>query len=169
MTPLRFALFVAYASTVLVANWLVSEFGLIGAGFGLLAPAGTYAAGLALGLRDELQEVAGPRWVLAGIGVGAALSAVVSPALALASGAAFLLSELADFAVYTPLRTRSWWGAVMVSNLIGGVIDTFVFLNLAGFPLTNAPGQILVKTAWCTVPLLVVRAMRNRGGHVEAV
>jgi len=45
-------------------------------------------------------------WVLA-VALGTALSTLVAPdPLVIASGTAFALSELADFAVYTPLQRR---------------------------------------------------------------
>ena len=159
-----FVLLAAYIATVFVANWLTGSFGLVVVGFGLLVTAGTYSAGFALGLRDALHEVGGIRWVLAGIAVGAALSAVVSPSLALASGAAFLLAELLDLAVYTPLRRRGHRRAVIASNLVGGIADTLVFLALAGFPIVaeTVGGQVLVKAMWCTGAYLLIREVVRR-------
>lgn len=113
-----------YVGTVFAANWAIQRFGLVPVGFGLLAPAGVYFAGLAFTLRDLTHEALGRKAVLGAILVGAACSAVISPALALASGAAFLFSELADFAVYEPLRRRNWLGAVAVSNTVGLTIDS---------------------------------------------
>ena len=39
-------------------------------------------------------------------------------------GTAFLLSELADFAVYTPLAERRWLTAVVASNIVGTIVDS---------------------------------------------
>lgn len=148
-----------YVATILVANWLTSSFGMVGAGFGLMVTAGTYSAGLALGVRDALHKTAGVRWVLVGIVAGAGLSALISPTLAVASGIAFLLSELFDLAVYTPLARKGFRRAVIASNIVGAIVDTFVFLYLAGFPITAslASGQILVKAVWMTALFLAVR------------
>jgi uncharacterized PurR-regulated membrane protein YhhQ (DUF165 family) len=49
---------------------------------------------------------------MAAIVLGAALSWLIAPAFALASGVAFLVSEAADLTVYTPLERKSWLGAV---------------------------------------------------------
>src|SRR5690606_33613106 len=106
---------ILYALTIAAANAAIQAFGLVPVGLGLVAPAGVYFAGLAFSLRDAVQETLGRHWAVAAILAGAALSASLSPALALASGAAFLVSELADMAVYTPLRRRSWLGAVAAS------------------------------------------------------
>jgi uncharacterized PurR-regulated membrane protein YhhQ (DUF165 family) len=78
------------------------------------------------------------------------ISAVVSTKFALASGIAFLISELLDFAVYTPLRRRNWIGAVVASNVVGLVADSILFLLLAFGSLQYLPGQIVGK-AWMTV------------------
>ncbi|MGY2129395.1 VUT family protein [Blastococcus sp. SYSU DS0617] len=161
---------VALLSTVVVANWLVARFGLVTAGFGLLVPAGTYAAGLALGLRDGLDRVGGLRWVLGAIAAGIVLSAVLaSPTVALASAVAFGLGELADLLVWRRLRAAGWRRALLASNAVGALVDTCVFLPMAGFPLTVASGggQFLVKAVYLTVAALLIvegvgRAMRAR-------
>lgn len=145
-----------YLATIVAANWLTAEYGLVPVGFGLLATAGTYAAGLAFVLRDAVQDTAGRLAVLGALLVGAGLSWwLANPALAVASAAAFGLSELADMAIYTPLRKRGYVRAAVASNLVGSVVDTVVFLWLAGFglaPLVIA-GQLVGKV---TVTVVVV-------------
>ena len=58
-----------------------------------MAPAGVYMVGVAFTLRDILQRTLGLTWTVAAIVIGAALSYLVSPAFALASGAAFLFAS----------------------------------------------------------------------------
>jgi len=145
-----------FIASVFVANSLILRFGLVPVGFGFVAPAGVYAAGLAFTFRDLTHDRHGPRIVIWCIVAGAALSAVLSPRFALASGAAFLVSELADFAVYAPLRKRYGLGAVMASNAVGLVVDSALFLSLAFGSLDYLPGQIIGK-AWMT--LLAIGAM----------
>ena len=160
----RALIFLAYIGAVVLANWVTSRYGLVAAGFGLLVPAGTYTAGLALGLRDGLQDAAGVRWVLAAIAAGTGVSVLVSsPALAVASGAAFLLAEVLDLLVYTRLRRRDWRKtAVIVSNTLGAAADTALFLWLAASVLgpwawPAFGGQLLVKAGYCTLAYLAVR------------
>lgn len=138
-----------YIGTIVAANWLISAYGAVPVGFGLLAPAGVYAAGLAFTLRDLTQDTLGRRWTVLAIAAGALVSALLSPSLAVASGTAFLISELADFAVYTPLRGRSWFGAIALSNTVGTLLDSVLFLWLAFGSLAYMPGQIVGK-AWMT-------------------
>jgi hypothetical protein len=104
-----------YIATIFAANWALAAWGMVPIGFGLLAPASVWFAGLAFTFRDRTHDALGRRWTIAAIVAGAACSALVSPTFALASSAAFLLSETADFAVFDPLRRRSWLTAVAPS------------------------------------------------------
>lgn len=144
-----------YIGTVFAANWAIARYGFVPVGFGLLAPAGVYFAGLAFTLRDLTHDALGRRAVLLAILVGATLSALISPQFALASGVAFLLSELADYAIYTPLREKSWLSAVALSNTVGLVLDSVIFLSLAFGSLEFLPGQIVGK-AWVTAAAVLV-------------
>lgn len=151
----------AFMATIVAANVALALFGLVPVGFGLVAPAGVYFAGLGFTLRDLLHDQGDRRVVLLAILAGAVLSSVVSSRFALASGAAFLVSELADYAVYGPLRRRGWLRAVVASNLVGLVVDSAVFLVLAFGSLAYLPGQVVGKT-WVTALVVVVIAAKRR-------
>lgn len=161
-----------YIASITLANYLTAHYGFIPVGFGLTATAGTIAAGLTLGLRDITQDAWGRLGTITLILAGAALSAAVAtPALALASGAAFLLSETADMAIYTPLRARAetgdakWASAVAASNTIGALIDTILFLALAfgtaAITPTAVAGQLLGKT-WATLAIIIPTTTARR-------
>lgn len=151
---------VAYVATVVLANWFIQHVGslqfpggphTIPVGFGYRAPSGVLWIGLALVLRDVVQRHLGKSWTLGGIAVAAALSYVVAPSLAWASACAFAVSELLDFAVYTPLRAKGRVvAAVVASNTVGLLIDTFLFLWLAFGSIDFWQGQVIGK-AWMTV------------------
>lgn len=154
----------AYAGSIVAANYLTTRYGMVHVGFGLITTAGTFAAGAALLMRDVVQDTLGRWWVLAGIAAGGALTWATSPALAIASTTAFLVAELADMAVYTPLRDLGWAKAVLASNAVGAIIDTLLFLLLAGFPITAATvgGQLVGKLAWATaLPVAAVLTVRQ--------
>lgn len=140
------AALIAYVLTILAANLAIFYLGTIPIGLGLMAPAGVVFAGLAFSLRDAVHEALGRRHAIAAVIVGAALSATISGPLALASGTAFLISELADLAVYSPLRRRSWLAAVVASNTVGAVVDSVLFLWLAFGSLDYLAGQVLGKS-----------------------
>lgn len=157
----------AFLVCILAANYVTTRLGMVPVGFGLVATAGTYFAGLTFIFRDSLQDVAGKRWTLAVIGAGALLSFLVAdPFIALASAAAFGLAELADLAVYTPLRKRGYVRAALASNVVGAFVDTIVFLAIAGFPIWQAfPGQMVGKllvTAVVVGGVALVRAYRRQ-------
>lgn len=146
-------------ASVVLANLCTAHLGMVSVGFGFVVSAGTWAAGLSLGLRDALDRFGGLRWVLPTIAAGIVLSAwLAGPELALASAAAFALGELADLLVFRSLRERTLAGAIATSNLVGAVVDTLVFLPLAGFPLTSSAffGQLLVKAGYLTWGALLV-------------
>lgn len=165
-TMTRIAITAAFLACILAANYVTTRFGMVPVGFGLVATAGTYFAGLTFVLRDSLQDAAGKRWTLAAIAAGAALSFLVSdPFIAVASAVAFGLAEVADLAVYTPLRKRGYVRAAVASNIVGSLIDTVVFLWIAGFPILAAlPGQMVGKlliTAAAVALVVIIRARKK--------
>jgi len=94
---------------------------------------------------------------------GAALSAIIAPpALVLASATAFLLSEMADLAVYTPLARRRLITAVVASGLVGLVVDSIVFLWLAFGSLDFLAGQVVGKAWMVLASIPFVAWLRRR-------
>lgn len=152
---MSYLLLAAFAACIPLANWLIGNVGtvcqpqepcLVPVGFGLMAPSGVLVIGAALMLRDAVQQQLGLAWALAAIVAGAMLSGFVAPpALVVASAAAFLLSELADLAVYTPLRRRGLALAVIASGIVGAFVDSALFLWLAFGSLDFMAGQVLGK------------------------
>lgn len=152
-----------YILTIYLANWAITEWGIVSVGFGLVAPAGVYFAGLAFTLRDAVHEALGRTSVLACIGLGAIASWQVSSAFAIASATAFLVSELADMAVYTPLRERRPALALLSSNVVGAMVDSLIFLWLAFHSLQFFWGQVVGKT-WVTLPFVLLVFIYKRSG-----
>lgn len=163
-----------FVFTVYAANWLVTRYGPVAIGFGLVAPAGVYVVGLAFTLRDIVHRTLGRWFVIGAILVGAVLSYFVSAnahipggkmGLAVASAIAFLFSELADLSVYEPLRERGWVPAVVVSNIVGLVVDSALFLWLAFGSLAFFWGQVVGKaymTAIAVTLLALWQSLRRR-------
>lgn len=170
-----------FALCIPAANWLIGNAGttcvpngpcLIPVAPSLMAPSGVLMIGLALVLRDLVQRRLGIRWTIAAILAGAALSAgLAPPSLVIASGTAFLLSELADCAVYTPLQRRRLVLAVFASGLVGLVVDSIVFLYLAFGSLDFLAGQIVGKSWMIVLALPIIAWLRNRDQRlgIEAV
>lgn len=151
----------AYIATIVAANLAVAMLPPVQVWPGILAPAGVLFAGLALGLRDLVQDRLGRGAVVAAILFGAILSAAFNLQLALASMVAFTVSELADMAVYTPLRSRNWYWAVAASGVVGLVLDSLLFLSIAFGSLAFLPGQIIGKAEMTILFLAVAYAWRS--------
>jgi uncharacterized PurR-regulated membrane protein YhhQ (DUF165 family) len=165
------AAFACFLGSIPLANWMIQHVGtvcaprgpcLVPVAPGLLAPSGVLTVGAALVLRDVLQRCLGLRWGLAAIALGTALSALVAPAtLVLASGTAFALSELADFAIYTPLQRRRLVLAVVASSVLGLIVDSVVFLTLAFGSLDFLAGQVVGKLWAVLFAVPMVRLLRR--------
>ena len=170
---------VGFMLTIPAANWLIQNVGtfcvpdgpcLIPIGFGLDSPSGVLMIGLAFVLRDIVHERLGWRWAMGAILCGGLLSGLVAPAaFVVASIVAFLVSELAHMAVYTPLRERRLWLAVVASGAVGSLVDSALFLGLALGHLDYVIGNTIGKF-WMTLAALPVlfwwraRASDNREG-----
>jgi queuosine precursor transporter len=170
-----------FCLTVPVANWMIGHVGttcvpngpcLIPVAPKLMAPSGVLMIGIALVLRDLVQRRLGFWFAVAAILIGAGLSAVIAPVpLVVASASAFLLSEFADLVVYTPLARKRMVTAVVLSSMIGLVIDSIVFLWLAFGSLDYLAGQVVGK-AWMvllSIPFVVLLRRRDEKIGLEPV
>lgn len=171
------ALFIA---CIPAANWLILNVGTVCVPKGpclipvapglvpsLMAPSGVLMIGLALVLRDLVQRRLGLIWAVGAILIGAVLSATFAPpALVTASVVAFLLSEFADLAVYTPLQRRGLVTAVIASSLVGLVVDSCAFLYLAFGSLDYLAGQVVGKAWMVLLALPFIIWLRNRDERI---
>lgn len=169
MNPRSTLAVATYMATIPAANWMIQNVGTqafpggphtIPVGFGFDAPSGVLLIGLALAARDYIQRAIGKRAALLAIAAGVALSYFVNPAVATASAVAFLLGELADFVVFTPISRRNLPSAVIASGVVGGVIDSLVFLQLAFGSTMFWQGQVIGKTLVALACALIVIAYR---------
>ncbi len=98
------------------------------------------------------------RVVVAGFAVGLACSLIAAGLdrttlrIAIGSGAAFLVAQSLDVAVFDRLRLKSWWQAPLLSSLCGSIVDTVLFFTIAFAAFLPADGN----TGWANdaVPLL---------------
>jgi uncharacterized PurR-regulated membrane protein YhhQ (DUF165 family) len=120
-----------YIVTIVIVNWT----------FIVIAPWSTpigdlYIANVIVGvvfvLRDYAQREIGHKILLATLAAGVLTYFIVDPAIAVASIAAFVLSEMADWAIYSftkrPLQSR-----ILISSLVSVPLDTLAFQHLAGY------------------------------------
>ena len=165
-----------FVACVAMANILTGNYGMVPVGFGLMATAGTYLAGATFVLRDVVDDLLGKRAVFLLIAVGAIISAFGGAGqIAVASAVAFAVGEIADYAIYRPLRKRGYVRAAVASNIVGAFVDTILFLWIAGFPIWVAvPGQMVGKlwiTAAVLIAVIAVRYMiaARRDGGTDSV
>ena len=147
--------------SIVLANFLIVHVGIIPVGFGLEAPAGVYAAALALVCRDLVQNTIGKRWSVVAIAAGALVSFLISAQLALASATAFAASETVDFLIYTALYRRSWLPAVLPAGIVGLAVDSAVFLWLAFGSEALFWGQCVGKLEAILVAILILVPVRR--------
>jgi queuosine precursor transporter len=164
---------VLFALTIPAANWLIGHVGttcvaphgpcVVPVAPGVMAPSGVMMVGVALVLRDLVQRRLGAGMSALAILIGTAISALLAPAsLILASGVAFLLSEFADLAVFTPLARRRLVAAVVASSFVGLVVDSIVFLWLAFGSLDFLFGQVVGKSWMVLLSIPFVAWLRRR-------
>ena len=126
-------------------------------------PPMSLAVGLVFVLRDFAQREIGHKVLLVML-AGAVISFfMASPAVAVASCAAYLVSELVDWAVYTfskrPLAQR-----VLLSSALGTPVDSAVFLSLIGFFSIN--GVLLMTASKMLAAVAVFFWLRKGVSHV---
>jgi queuosine precursor transporter len=140
-----------YIVAIVLVNWL----------FVVVPPWATplgdlYLANIVVGfvfvLRDYAQREVGHKVLLATLIAGIITWYMVDPALALASLTAFVIAEMADWAIYSftrrPLQSR-----ILISSLIAVPLDTGVFQYLAQY-LT--PAAFTTEVASKMIGVLIV-------------
>ncbi len=161
-----------FCLTIPAANWLIGNLGtqcqdglcLIPVAPGLMAPSGVLMVGIALVLRDLVQRRLGAIASAGAIVAGGVISALIAPpALVVASTVAFLVSEFADLAVYTPMARRGYFvGAVLASGFVGLFIDSVLFLSIAFGSLQYLSGQVAGKAVMILASLPLIYWLRGR-------
>lgn len=130
---------------------------------------GAFSYPLVFLVTDLTNRALGPQaarrvaWV--GFAVAVAVSLGLAPwRIALASGAAFLISQIMDIAVFNRWRRQSWWKAPLIGSLVASTVDTAVFFFLAfgGSDmdwLMLASGDLAVKALMAALLLAPYRAL----------
>jgi queuosine precursor transporter len=127
----------AYVASILIVNWLFAPAQLIPGVTQWATPWGDlFLANIVVGavfvLRDYAQREIGHRILVATLVAGALTYWMVDPAIAVASLVAFVISETADWGVFSFWK-KSLQSRILVSSLIAIPLDTVVFQHLAGY------------------------------------
>ncbi len=147
----------------------------------LIIPVGSLFAGGVFVLRDLVQMKYGKGNIYTLIMVGTALSSAMTILngdvvyIAMASAVAFAVSESVDTEIFSRVR-RSFAVRVLLSGIVGGVLDSAVFVIVGLSPLgTNAlpwslvpfavMGQVATKTVVqlaAVMCLLILKKIKNK-------
>ncbi|MAF48806.1 MAG: VUT family protein [Rhodospirillales bacterium] len=134
-----------YIALVVLVNWAFTVVPLVKLPGGTMWPPVALLVGFVFVARDFAQREVG-HYVLLAMAIGVAITYVmVDRNLAIASAAAFLVSEIADWAVYSFTR-RPLSQRILYSSIVGTPIDSVVFLGMVGFlSLAGAAAMTLSK------------------------
>jgi uncharacterized PurR-regulated membrane protein YhhQ (DUF165 family) len=132
---------------------------LVEMGGGEVWPPVALIVGLIFIARDFAQRVIG-HWVLVAMLIAAILSYFLAdPFVAFASVAAFAISELADWLVYS-FTKRPFAQRILLSSVLATPIDTVVFLGIMGW--LSAPSVLAMTASKMVGALIVWYLVRNR-------
>lgn len=153
-----------YVALIVTVNYAFTVVPLVKLPDGTMWPPVALLVGFVFVARDFAQREIGHKVLLAML-VGVAISYfMANPFVATASAAAFLISELVDWAVYSftkrPLSQR-----VLLSSLAGAPVDSAVFLGGIGL---LSPVGVTAMTASKLLGALIVWWMIRRRESVTA-
>lgn len=142
----------SYIGLIVLVNWGFTVTPLIPLPTGDMFPPMSLVVGLIFVARDFSQREVG-HWVIPAMLIGGALSWwMADPFVAVASVSAFLISELADWAVYTWTK-KPFAQRVLISSAVGTPLDSIVFLAIIGHISVTA---VIVMTVAKMLGALVV-------------
>lgn len=148
---------IAYVALIVAVNWLFTVLPLIDLPGGDKWPPASLIVGLIFVARDFAQREIGHRVIIAMLVAGAISYVMADPYVAAASVAAFLISEFADWAVYS-FTKRPFSQRILLSSAIGTPLDSVVFLLMIGhFSLVGAIAMTISKMLGAVVVWYMVR------------
>lgn len=159
-----------YLLAIILANLSIAHFGPSASIFNAFL-----LIGLNLATRDKLhdqwgQNIARNMFLL--IAAGGAISYLMNAGagrIALASVAAFALSEAVDAAVYHARRDRPYLIRSNTSNVFGAAVDSIIFPILAfgGFPILIILGQFVAKVTGGAMWSYILHRTRHGQPHTS--
>jgi len=146
-----------YIVLIVAVNWLFTVLPLVDLPGGDKWPPASLVVGLIFVARDFAQREIGHRVIIAMLVAGALSYIMASPYVAMASVTAFLISEFADWAVYS-FTGRPFSQRILLSSLIATPLDSAVFLLMIGhFSIIGALAMTLSKLVGAVIVWWMVR------------
>ena len=141
---------IAYVALIVLINIGFSVVPLVPV-FGEMFPPLSLTVGLIFVARDYAQREIGHKVIIAMLVAGVLSYIMASPLVAVASLAAFLVSEFADWGVYTWIK-KPFAERILISSAVSTPLDSAVFLGMIGhFSLTGVILMTVAKMAGALV------------------
>jgi len=91
---------------------------------------------IAFFVTDLTNRYCGPQTAKKVVYVGFTIAVVLSilfatPRIAIASGTAFLASQILDIYIFRKYIKHTWWKAPIISSALGSLLDTTIFFSIA--------------------------------------
>ena len=148
-----------YVGLIVAVNYGFSVVPLVSLPGGEMWPPMSLVVGLIFVTRDFAQREIGHKVILAMLFAGVLSYIMADPFVAIASVAAFLVSEFADWAVYS-FTNRKFHGRVLLSSAVGTPLDSIVFLAIIGH--LSVVGVVLMTLSKMIGALVVWWMLRRR-------
>ncbi len=156
---------VLYIALIVFVNWLFTVVDLVDLPTGEKWPPASLVVGLIFVARDFAQREIGHRVIVAMLIAGVLSYYMASPYVAMASVTAFLISEFADWAIYS-YTGRPFAQRVLISSIVATPIDSAVFLYMLGH--LGILGVTLMTLSKLVGAVVVWAMIRNRLDNAPA-
>lgn len=148
-----------YVASIVIVNYAFGVLPILPLGEGIVIPSATILVGLIFVIRDFAQKEVGHYVILAMLLAGTLSYFLANPTIAIASVTAFLVSEFADWAIYS-FTKRPFPQRVLLSSALGTPIDSALFLYMIGF--FSVSGVIVMTLVKMIGALVVWWMIRKR-------
>jgi len=156
---MRFKFTALYVGLIVAVNYAFTVVPLVKLPDGTMWPPVALLVGFVFVARDFAQREVGHKVLLAML-VGVGISYVMAdPFVATASAAAFLISELVDWAVYS-FTGKTLSQRILLSSLLGTPVDSAIFLGMLG--LLSPVGILAMTTSKMLGAVIVWWLIRKR-------
>lgn len=161
---LSFKFTALYVALIVLVNYGFSVTPLVKLPDGTMWPPMSLVVGFIFVVRDFAQREVGHKVLIAML-IGAGLSYVMAdPHVAIASAAAFLVSEVADWLIYS-LTKRPLSQRIIYSSLLSAPLDSAVFLFGVGFfSIAGVMTMTISKLFGALIVWWLIRRRETTGG-----
>ncbi len=148
-----------YIMLIVFVNWLFTVVPLVDLPTGEKWPPASLVVGFIFVARDFAQREIGHRVIFAMFVAGVLSYFMASPFVAIASVTAFMISEFADWAIYS-FTGRPFAQRILLSSIVATPLDSAVFLYMLGH--MSVIGVTLMTFSKLVGAVIVWAMVRNR-------